>query len=173
MRDIKGYEGLYAITSCGKVWSYRRNRFMANIPAKDGYLKIGLYKDGKYRTFQIHRLVAEAYIPNPEGKPQVNHLNEVKTDNYVSNLSWATAKENVNYGTRSERAAATLKVNGSTFGKPKKAVYCVELDKVFESTCKAAKELGLDQGSISKCCNGKRSTCGKLHFRFLEDEVNE
>lgn len=120
------------------------------------------------KTYQVHRLVAEAYIPNPEGKPQVNHLNEVKTDNYITNLSWATHQENINYGTRNERAAATRKAHGFTphGGKPKKQVYCVELDKVFDSTNQAARELGLDQGSISKCCNGKRATVGNKHFRF-------
>ena len=172
MVDIKGYEGLYAITSCGKVWSYRRNKFMKNIPAKDGYLKITLCKNGKPRTYQVHRLVAEAYIPNPEGKPQVNHLDEVKTHNWVGNLEWATAKENINYGTRNERVAETLKAKGCSpyGGKAKKPVYCVELDRVFDSTCQAAKELKLDQGSISKCCNGKLKTCGKKHFRFYQEE---
>lgn len=76
----------------------------------------------------------------------------------------------MNYGTRNERAKATRKKNGKPGGITRKAVYCVELDRVFESTCQAAKELGLDQGSISKCCNGKRNTVGNLHFRFYEED---
>ena len=174
MKDIKGYEGLYAITSCGKVWSYRRKKFMKNSDAKDGYLKISLTKDGQVRTYQVHRLVAEAYIPNPDNKPQVNHLDENKKNNCVNNLAWATPRENMNYGTRNERARATRIKNGKPAGITRKAVYCVELDRVFVSTCQAARELGLDQGSISKCCNGKQGTCGKLHFRFYEeDQTNE
>ena len=171
MKDIKGYEGLYAITSCGKVWSYRRQRFLKASMSKDGYMRVGLHKNGKSRTIEIHRLVAEAYIPNPENKPQVNHKDEIKTHNYINNLEWATNKENMNYGTRIERMKETKKRNGSaSFGKPSKPVYCVELDKIFDSTCQTARELGLDQGSISKCCNGKLKTCGKLHFRFYQGE---
>jgi hypothetical protein len=63
-------------------------------------LRVCLHRDGKARTIEIHRLVAEAYIPNPEGKPQINHIDEVKTHNWIGNLEWATAKENVNHGTR-------------------------------------------------------------------------
>ena len=173
-RDIPGYEGIYGITSCGKVWSYKRKKFLANSNAKDGYLKITLSKNGQTKTYQVHRLVAEAYIPNPEGKPQVNHLDENKKNNYVSNLSWATAKENMNYGTRNERMLETKRKNGTLGGNNRKAVYCVELKRTFESTYHAARELGLDQGSISKCCNGKQGTCGKLHFIFeSEVEPNE
>ena len=68
MKDIKGYEGLYAITSCGKVWSYRRKKFLKLRADQDGYLLVNLYNKGKPKGCLVHRLVAEAYIPNPEGK---------------------------------------------------------------------------------------------------------
>ena len=170
MKDIIGYEGLYAITSCGKVWSYRSQKFLKPSMSKDGYLRAGLHKDGKLRTIEIHRLVAEAYIPNPEGKPQVNHIDEIKTHNYINNLEWVSAKENVNHGTRTQRASETRKRNNIKLERSGKKVYCVELDKVFNSQRAAADELGLDQGSISKCCNGKLKTCGKLHFKFYQGE---
>lgn len=174
MKDVKGYEGLYAITSCGKVWSYRRKIFLSPGVSQDGYLRVCLHRDGKARTIEIHRLVAEAYIPNPEGKPQINHIDEVKTHNWIGNLEWATAKENVNHGTRTQRAMATRKLhgyknrNGSFY---KKAVRCIELDQVFESTKAAADALGCDQGSISKCCNGKREQHHGYHFEFVKEDA--
>lgn len=160
MRDIKGYEGLYAVTSCGKVWSYRRQKFISPDKDKKGYLHVSLCKDGKRKRHTVHRLVAEAYIPNPEGKAQVNHLNEIKTANYINNLSWATSKENNNYGTRNIRI-------GKSGEKP---VYCVELDKVFSSATSAARELGLAANAICGCCKGRYGykTHGGYHWKYAE-----
>lgn len=158
MKDIKGFEGLYAITSCGKVWSYYSNKFLVATLDKNEYKKITLHKEGKVKTFFIHRLVREAYIPNPTGLPQVNHKNEVKTDNYINNLEWCDAAYNNNYGTRTKKVVEKLK----------KPIYCVELDRVFDSLTQAANELGLDQGSITKCCQGKRTYCGGYHWRYAE-----
>lgn len=87
MKDIKNYEGLYAITSCGRVWSYRNQMFLKPANAGKGYLKVGLSKNGFLEQCYVHRLVAEAYIPNPLGLPEVNHLDEIKSHNYVNNLT--------------------------------------------------------------------------------------
>lgn len=157
MKDIKNYEGLYAITSCGKVWSYRNQRFLKPETTERGYLRVALCRDGTTKHYKIHRLVAEAYIPNPEGKPQVNHIDEVKTNNYVNNLEWATAKENNNHGTRSERSGKNRQ----------KVVYCVELDKTFESQGLAALATGIAQPSISLACNGRQKTAGGYHWKFV------
>lgn len=102
-KDIKGYEGRYAITSCGKVWSYRSNKFLKPQKDKDGYLVVDLVVNYQRKNYKIHRLVAEAYIPNPENKPQVNHRDENKENNCINNLDWMTGKENCNYGTRNQR----------------------------------------------------------------------
>lgn len=162
MKDIKGYEGLYAVTECGKVWSYRSKKFLTPYNVV-GYHYVDLRNKGVRKQFRVHRLVAEAYIPNPENKPQINHKDENKINNHVSNLEWVTAKENVNYGTHNERMAKTRS----------KAVYCVELDRVFESQKEAAAELGLYSGNISSCCNGRTKTCGGLHWRFAtQDDIN-
>lgn len=109
MRDVVGYEGLYAVTSCGRVWSYKRNRFMTPLDAGYGYMVVCLRKDGKQINKRVHRLVAEAYIPNPEGKEQVNHKDENKKNNCLNNLEWMTSKENCNYGTRNARISKTQK----------------------------------------------------------------
>lgn len=114
MTDISGYEGLYAITEDGKVWSYERKGQGAH-PAKfltirknpQGYLWIILYKNWVGKGYRIHRLVAQAYIPNLENKPQVNHKNGIKSDNRIENLEWCTAEQNQKHandmGLRSSR----------------------------------------------------------------------
>ena len=94
MKDIKGYEGLYAITSCGKVWSYKYKKFLKPEDNGHGYLRVKLCKDGKEKKYMIHRLVAEAYIPNPDNLPQVDHIDENRTHNYINNLQWITNRDN-------------------------------------------------------------------------------
>lgn len=98
MKDIQGYEGLYAITSCGRVWSYKYKRFLIPYKNNKGYLLVKLTKDG----YSIHRLVALNYIPNPENKEQVNHKDE-------NNLEWMTNYENCHYGTKNLRISIALK----------------------------------------------------------------
>lgn len=102
MKDIKGYEGLYAVTSCGRVWSYTNKRFL-NPQSNGNYYQVNLSKCGKTRHFFIHRLVAEAYLDNPNDFPQVNHLDENKANNAVTNLQWCTIKDNANHGTRNSK----------------------------------------------------------------------
>lgn len=94
MRDVKGYEGLYAVTSCGKIWSYRRKRFLKYGVSTKGYLVVNLCKNGKVKQFFVHRLVAQAYIPNPNNLHEVDHIDSNKTHNYVNNLQWLSHKDN-------------------------------------------------------------------------------
>ena len=94
MKDIKNYEGLYAVTSCGKVWSYKYKKFLKPEDNGHGYLRVKLCKDGKEKKYMIHRLVAEAYLPNHENLPQVDHIDENKTHNYLNNLQWITNRDN-------------------------------------------------------------------------------
>lgn len=108
-KDIKGYEGLYSISSYGRVWSYWKKDFKCPHPDKDGYLIIGLSKDHKLKKVKLHRLVAEAFIPNPDNLPCINHKDENKANNNVNNLEWCTVSYNNTYGTRIERAMETLR----------------------------------------------------------------
>ena len=105
MRDIPGYEGKYAITSCGKVYSYRTKKFLKNcLNPRTGYYQVSIYdKDGKLYVKPVHRLVALTYIANPESLPQINHKDEDKSNNCIQNLAWCDAKYNCNYGTRNSR----------------------------------------------------------------------
>ena len=155
MKDIQGYEGMYAVTSCGKVYSHKSKKFLK--PQRvGGYLQVRLYKDGEQKNYYIHRLVAEAYLPNPEGFSQVNHKDENKENNALPNLEWCDQKYNMNYGSRNEKA-------GKALSKP---VFWVELNKTFDGVRAAARELGLDQSRIGKCCTGKQKTTGGFHFRY-------
>ena len=94
-KDIEGYEGLYQISNLGKVKSIRFNKErLLKYDKSTSYLRIKLCKDGIETNYLIHRLVAKAFIPNPDNKPQVNHIDGIKTNNSVDNLEWCTASEN-------------------------------------------------------------------------------
>ena len=162
MIDIAGYDGLYAITNDGKVWSYRKNTFL-NPYLTRGYLKVCLYKDKSKKQVLIHRLVAEAFLPNPQNLPQINHKDENKKNNCVDNLEWCDAKYNINYGERNRKIARSHC----------KKVYCVELDKVFESAKLAATELNLFDSNIAKCCKGKSKTTGGYHWEYIDQIAKE
>jgi hypothetical protein len=97
IKDIEGFEGLYQITTLERVWSIRRKKFMTYFKEKKGYMTVSLNKDGKQYYLRLHRLIAKAFIPNPENKPQINHLNGNKGDNRISNLEWCTARENIQH----------------------------------------------------------------------------
>lgn len=156
MKDIRGYEGLYAITSCGRVYSYKRKVFLKPADNGDGYLKIGLCKDRKRKWYYIHRLVAEAYIPNPENKLYINHIDECKTNNSLQNLEWISHKDNCNFGTRNERIAKAHS----------KKIFCIETNEKFNSITEAAKAVNIDPSGISNCLVGKRKTCAGYHWAY-------
>lgn len=96
-KDIKGFEGLYAVTTLGRVWSCRRKIWLKPGLVGNGYKCVGLSVHGKVSELKVHRLVAEAFVDNPYSKPQVNHLNGEKLDCRVSNLEWVTARENLQH----------------------------------------------------------------------------
>lgn len=106
MKDIPGYEGMYAVTEEGHIWSYKRNKILKGVINSAGYPTVKLCKEGTEKTFYIHRLVAIALIPNPENYPQINHKDEDRLNHHPSNLEWCDSKYNNNYGGHNERQAA-------------------------------------------------------------------
>lgn len=148
MKDIKGYEGLYAVTSCGKVWSYKSKKFLIPSINSKKYLQVTLCKEGKSKQFLVHRLVAEAYIPNPDNLETVDHIDGNKEHNYINNLRWMTRADN----TRKGRS---------------KPIRCLENGIIYPSQNAAAKELGLDVGSVSKVVRGVMKQTKGFHFEYV------
>lgn len=151
-RDIEGYEGLYMVSNFGRVVSFQgcNPRIMKLGMTRKGYQHVGLQKDGQHKTCVIHRLVAKAFIPNPYNLPQVNHKDEVKTNNSVDNLEWCTAKYNNNYGTYIERQR--------NFSPRNTPVLMFDLngnfEKEFISSREAAREMKTNHALICHCCDG-------------------
>ena len=120
-RPIEGYEGLYEVSSYGKVRSldrydsrnhFRKGKVLSLVKNKEGYLQVNLCCNGKNKMFLVHRLSAQAFIPNPDNLPQVNHKDEDKTNNSVDNLEWCDCSYNNNYGTRKDKVRETAIKNG-------------------------------------------------------------
>lgn len=111
-KNIIGYEGLYEVSDKGNVRNVRRNTLLKLSKTKYGYIQVYLYKNGIRTGLKVHRLVAQAFIENPDNLPEVNHRDEDKLNNSVDNLEWCSHKYNVNYGHRTENAINTRVKNG-------------------------------------------------------------
>ena len=151
-RDVVGYEGLYKVSNKGNVYSVERislqGRKIGGLTLKprsfrNGYLHVNLYKNSKVKTKSIHRLVAEAFIPNPNNFPEVNHFDENKINNELSNLEWCDSRYNSNYGTRNERIS-----------KKVRAVNVENGEVLTFSSTKEARRKGYSQGGVSQACRG-------------------
>lgn len=164
---VVGYEGFYEVSSLGRVKSLNYNKtgkekIMKQVKNRNGYLQVGLCKNGKMILKSVHRLVAVAFIPNPNNYPQVNHINENKEDNRVDNLEWCTRKYNTNYGTRNERISSKL----TNHEKKSKPVLCVETGVVYISAHEAERQTGVYHPNIIACCKGKYKTTGGYHWQY-------
>ena len=161
-RDVVGYEDLYQVSSEGRVKSLERKvkhwcggeriqkeRILKPVVVGGGYLRVVLYAGGKPKKFFAHRLVCQTFHENPDNKPQVNHINEDKTDNRACNLEWSTRRENINHGTRNERVA---KAQSKPVGQYTRDG---DLVKVWPSVIEAQRQTGFNKGNISQAANGK------------------
>ena len=171
-RNIKGYEGRYQISSFGRVKSlidnkgkYREKILKQRIDK--GYLKAHLTKNGKQKTYSVHRLVAQAFIPNLNSLPCINHKDEDKTNNHVSNLEWCDYNYNNNYGTRNEKISKKNKENfkGKYKGKnnPRaRKVICITTGEKFNYIREASNKYNIkNHEDITRACQGKRRSVGK------------
>ena len=163
-KDIEGYEGRYQVSNLGNVKSLnykhtgKEKLLKKCFLGKDKrYLVVTLYNETKRKNFKIHRLVANAFIPNPEGLPQVNHKDENPENNVWTNLEWCDQKYNNSYGTHNERSAISRG----------KAVRCIETGEEHPSVSHAARATGICRTTIGFCCNGKLKTAGGYHWEFI------
>lgn len=162
-RIIEGYED-YIVFEDGQVYSKRSER-MLNPYLKGGYVYVDLSKDGETIHFRVHRLVAKAFLPNPENKPEINHKNGIKTDNRVENIEWVTPSENMIHA-----------VYSGLVKPPAEPRYVSQYTKAgdfiatYRSIMDAQRATGVSHGHISDVCIGNRKSAGGYTWRYQEVE---
>ena len=193
-KDIKGYPD-YMISNLGRVKSigrwincknkgkrWKKEEIMKPSVNKKGYLFVSLCKNGHKKNYSVHRLVAQAFISNPNNYPQVNHKNEIKDDNRVENLEYCDAKYNMNYGTIKERIAEKLKgmkhtedTKNKISEANSKPVFQYDLNgnfiKEWPSTMEVERRLGFANTHISACCLGKQKQSHGFKWKYKEESV--
>ena len=159
-KDVSGYPN-YQVSNKGRVWSKTSQRYLKGDIDIGGYCRVTMIAiNGKAKHEKVHRLVALAFIPNPNNYPCVNHKDENKLNNTLENLEWCDRAYNNNYGTHQQRCIETKKKNG-TFCK---SVICVETGTVYESVAEATRQTGITH--ITDACKGKRKIAGGYHWQY-------
>lgn len=156
-REVKGYNGLYKVTRDGAVFATENNRILRKDISRAGYYTVSLSMSGVKKRKFVHRLVAEAFIPNPDNLPVINHKDENKLNNHVSNLEWCTQKYNVTYGSAYERRMKKIC----------KPIVCVETGETFSSVKSASEKIGVCKLQISHCLRGKAKIAAGFHWKYL------
>lgn len=155
---IEGFNN-YEVSNLGKIRNIKSGRTLKPYLDNNGYLRLCLCEKNKKKFLSLHRIIATAFIDNPEGKPCVNHIDENKLNNDLSNLEWCTVRENNVHGTKIKRIAEKLS---------QKVIQLDLNDNVlntFESMVQAERETGIPIQNISSCCNGKRKSAGGYKWR--------
>lgn len=192
----------YAVSNYGEVKNIKTERIL-KIQVHHNYCYVFLYLNGNRKSVLLHRLVAQAFIPNPNNYPEINHKDENPLNNIVENLEWCSSKYNNNYGTHKEKLRQKMLINNPFKGKkhtdeaklkmscakkgknlsekhkqkiresnkdngrPGKPVYCLELNKSFNSAIEAERQTGIPNSNIIAVCKGDRKTAGKYHWKYI------
>ena len=174
-RDVPGWEGLYEVSDDGRVRSLREGRYHMKEKTPTnvrGYLKVSLYQKPRHQMISVHRLVAEVFVPNPECKPFVNHINGIKTDNRKENLEWVTAQENTDHAIRTglfdpacQKKCKPIIVLNKATGELKR----------YPSASEAARQLDVDQAEVIKQANRNEGykDCRISKYYFLYEPKGE
>lgn len=182
-RPVKGYEGLYEVSSRGRVrnLNYKKKgvyRFKSPQVSNNGYLTVALFKNGIGKRFSVHRLVAIAFIPNPLNLPEVDHIDTDRNNNCVENLRWVTPSENhLNAITREKNSRVWLAMwSSGQLDGCKKRILQLSLDGdsigEFESASAAARSVHRAKTGIIKTCLGQKISCGGFRWMYKEDYDN-
>lgn len=157
----------YEVSDDGKI---RRNGHEKALSNCQGYYKLDLYKDGKRITRRVNRLVAEAFIPNPNNLSEVNHKDGDKHNNSVDNLEWVTKSENMRHAYHTGLAKPSYGMlgkknpNGGRKGKPFRII---ETNEIFKTSLECEKKMGLNNRHINDCLRGRQKTHGGYHFEYI------
>ena len=180
---VVGYEGLYEVSECGDIYSIKSGRTLNAWDSGNGYLRVELFdKHHKNKQLHVHRIVAAAFIPNPHDLPYVNHKDQNKANNAVSNLEWCTAKYNTNYGDavirrsksaewyyKSERCKAAMSTVGKSRSKP---VMQYDTDgnliSEYPSASEASRATGIHISNIFYSCKGRTKHPNQFIWRYKE-----
>lgn len=171
-KEIPNTDGLYLISSEGKVFSVRSNKVLRNQQIKNGYWRIELNVDGEKERHFIHRLVAEAFLPNPDNLPCVNHKDENPSNNCVDNLEWCTHSYNTNYGNRLAKFQEHIQACRGSANPQSKTIYQYDLEgnyiAKYGSAGEAERVLLVDGDCVLKCARGQLKQYKGYVFQFEE-----
>lgn len=162
-KTIKNYED-YIVSNYGNVYNLRTSKLLKQTMFNNGYKFVTLYNNNKHKKFKVSRLVAQAFIPNPNNLPCVNHKDENKLNNNVENLEWCTYSYNINYGTANNRRSEKLSKRVIKIDKDNNIL------EIYDSISDAAKQnKKCNSSNISNCCNHKYGfkTCGGYRWEYL------
>lgn len=164
-REVYGFDVLYEVSNLGRVRTKYHGksgygneyRYLIPLDNGNGYLRLNLQSNQRPRTTYIHRLVAEAFVPNPNGYAEINHKDENKRNNRFDNLEWCEHIYNCNYGTRNER----------TSRKNEKSIRCVETGIVYASLREAAEVMDIGVTAIGNCLKGRSKSCRGYTWEYV------
>lgn len=170
-KPIKDYEHYY-ISNCGRVLNTKSGKMLNMYDNGHGYLFVRLCKNGEYKTKRVHRLVAQAFIENPDNLDTVDHINGIKTDNRAENLQWLSNSDNVKRFYREQITEEQKQRKINAFRKNQehstiKPIICTTTGIIYESVTDASKKLNIDHSTVSKILKGIRYSTHGYHFKYL------
>lgn len=170
IKEIKDFPN-YFVDTAGNVYSKKYTKKLHLCKGSSGYYIVSLCNENTKKSFSVHRLVAEAFIPNPENKPQVNHKNGIKTDNRAENLEWCSASENIIHAYKKlgfvnpKGMLGKLGINNKC-SKIVQQIYNKKIVAEFYGTLEAERITGISHSNISYCCNNKRKSAGGFQWCY-------